>query len=229
MPIAEIAKYAQGGKRARRQGRLRPIRQVAAPAASAPSGEALTVAWRRCARPDRAPSLRLSAGAGLRDAPLVVFGAVLAIAPARRCRRSSPWSRIAAEGDAEIWPHLIANVLPASAARHARFFSAASRIVAGVIGVGTAWLVTAHRFPGRGMLVWLLAAAARRADLHHGLRLRGIFDSAGPVQMALRDVLGWKCRERLLVSGDALASRLHPRDVVRALPLCLHRPRGRCS
>ena len=44
------------------------------------------------------------------------------------------------------------------------------RVLTGTLGVGTAWLVTVHRFPGRAARL-APAAAARGADLHHRLRL----------------------------------------------------------
>ena len=61
---------------------------------------------------------------------------------------------IAAEGDAEIWPHLIANVLPAST-RDTLALLIGIGIVAGSMAITTAWHVTAHRFPGRVIHVWL--------------------------------------------------------------------------
>ena len=62
---------------------------------------------------------------------------------------------IAAEGDAEIWPHLIRNVLPSSILDTLALLAGIA-LVAGSMGVTAAWLVTAHRFPGRTILVWLL-------------------------------------------------------------------------
>ena len=49
--------------------------------------------------------------------------------------------------------------------------SPASRSLTAIIGTGTAWLVTAYRFPGRDTLAWALRAAARVPDLHRRLRL----------------------------------------------------------
>ena len=100
---------------------------------------------------------------------------------------------IAAEGDTEIWPHLIANVLPASTLDTLALLSGIA-VLAGSMGITTAWLVTAHRFPGRNVLVWLLPLPLAVPTYITAYIYVEIFDSAGLVQMALRDVVGWKSR-----------------------------------
>ena len=100
---------------------------------------------------------------------------------------------IAAEGDTEIWPHLIANVLPASTLDTLALLTGIG-VVAGSMGITAAWLVTAHRFPGRGILVWLLPLPLAVPTYITAYIYVEIFDSAGLVQMALRDVMGWKSR-----------------------------------
>lgn len=100
---------------------------------------------------------------------------------------------IAAEGDAEIWPHLIANVLPASTIDTLALLTGIG-IVAGSMGITTAWLVTAHRFPGRNLLVWLLPLPLAVPTYITAYIYVEVFDSAGLVQMALRDLMGWKSR-----------------------------------
>src|SRR5687767_1796510 len=62
---------------------------------------------------------------------------------------------MAIKGDAELWPHLAAYVLPA-ATLNTVLLLAGVAVVAAVAGVGAAWIVTAYEFPGRGMLLWLL-------------------------------------------------------------------------
>src|SRR5262245_27636834 len=62
---------------------------------------------------------------------------------------------IALIGDAELWPHLAAYVLP-NAAFNTFTLLAGVAVIAAVTGVGTAWIVTAYEFPGRSALVWLL-------------------------------------------------------------------------
>jgi iron(III) transport system permease protein len=100
---------------------------------------------------------------------------------------------IAAEGDAEIWPHLIANVLPASTIDTLALLAGVA-VVAGSMGITSAWLVTAHRFPGRGILVWLLPLPLAVPTYITAYIYVEIFDSAGLVQMALRDFMGWRSR-----------------------------------
>ncbi|WP_244445164.1 iron ABC transporter permease [Microvirga sp. BSC39] len=100
---------------------------------------------------------------------------------------------IAAEGDAEIWPHLIANVLPASTIDTLALLAGVA-VVAGSMGITTAWLVTAHRFPGRDVLVWLLPLPLAVPTYITAYIYVEIFDSAGLVQMALRDFMGWRSR-----------------------------------
>jgi iron(III) transport system permease protein len=100
---------------------------------------------------------------------------------------------IAAEGDAEIWPHLIANVLPASTIDTLALLAGVA-LVAGSMGITTAWLVTAHRFPGRSILVWLLPLPLAVPTYITAYIYVEIFDSAGLVQMALRSFMGWRSR-----------------------------------
>lgn len=100
---------------------------------------------------------------------------------------------IAAEGDAEIWPHLIRNVLPSSIVDTLALLAGIA-LVAGSMGITSAWLVTAHRFPGRNILVWLLPLPLAVPTYITAYIYVELFDSAGLVQMALRDVMGWRSR-----------------------------------
>ena len=100
---------------------------------------------------------------------------------------------IAAEGDAEIWPHLIRNVLPSSIVDTLALLAGIA-VVAGSMGITSAWLVTAHRFPGRSILVWLLPLPLAVPTYITAYIYVELFDSAGLVQMALRDVMGWTSR-----------------------------------
>jgi len=59
-----------------------------------------------------------------------------------------------------------------------------------VIGCGLAWLVTAHRFPLRDVLVWLLVLPLAMPAYILGFVFLSTFDVAGPVQTALRSVFG---------------------------------------
>jgi iron(III) transport system permease protein len=99
----------------------------------------------------------------------------------------------AAEGDAEIWPHLIANILPA-ALRETGLLLVGIAVLAGTIGVGTAWLVTAHRFPGRDTLAWLLPLPLAVPTYITAYVYVELFDATGPVQGALRSLFGFTSR-----------------------------------
>jgi iron(III) transport system permease protein len=100
---------------------------------------------------------------------------------------------IAAQSDAEIWPHLIRNVLPSSIIDTLALLAGIA-IVAGSMGITSAWLVTAHRFPGRNILVWLLPLPLAVPTYITAYIYVELFDSAGLVQMALRDLMGWTSR-----------------------------------
>ncbi|WP_458759960.1 ABC transporter permease [Afipia sp. TerB] len=55
----------------------------------------------------------------------------------------------------DLWPHLIAYVLPQAVIDTALLLAGAG-IVTLLLGGGGAWLISRHDFPGRAMLVWLM-------------------------------------------------------------------------
>src|SRR4051794_23188714 len=63
--------------------------------------------------------------------------------------------QIALQGDEEIWSHLASYVLPQALADTLLLLLGVAAITV-VVGVGTAWIITAYQFPGRGVLGWLL-------------------------------------------------------------------------
>ena len=63
--------------------------------------------------------------------------------------------------------------------------------IAGGIGTGTAWLVAATRFPGRGVLGWALVLPLALPAYLAAYVYAGLLDFAGPVQSALRAWVGW--------------------------------------
>ncbi|MPZ57455.1 MAG: ABC transporter permease subunit [Rhizobiales bacterium] len=111
--------------------------------------------------------------------------AVLAVAPLVNLI----W--IALQGDAEIWPHLAAHVIP-EALRQTAWLLAGVAVVAAVIGVGTAWLVTTFDFPGRITFAWLLPLPLAIPTYIVAYVYVDILDAIGPVQSALRAVVGWR-------------------------------------
>jgi len=98
--------------------------------------------------------------------------------------------RLAARGDAEIWPHLAAYVLPTASVQTLLLLAGVAAIT-GVVGVGTAWLVTMFRFPGRDVLVWLLPLPLAIPTYISAYVYVDILDTAGPLQTALRTFTGW--------------------------------------
>lgn len=59
-----------------------------------------------------------------------------------------------------------------------------------ILGTGLAWLVTAYDFPGRRTFTWALMLPLAMPAYILGFTFLAVFDFAGPVQSALRDVFG---------------------------------------
>ena len=98
---------------------------------------------------------------------------------------------IALKGDAEIWPHLAAYVLP-QALRDTVLLLAGVAVVTAVIGIGAAWIVTAYRFPGRAALTWMLALPLAFPTYIVAYVYVDVLDAIGPVQTTLRSMFGWQ-------------------------------------
>jgi iron(III) transport system permease protein len=91
------------------------------------------------------------------------------------------------------WARLARDVLPVALFETTGLLVGVA-VLTGVIGVGTAWLVTAHTFPGRTLLAWLLPLPLAVPAYITAYVYVEVFDAAGPVQMALRDLLGFRSR-----------------------------------
>src|SRR5690606_29584276 len=61
----------------------------------------------------------------------------------------------AAQASSGLWSHLGAYVLPYAGANTLLLLISVGALT-GVIGTGSAWLVTAYDFPGRRSLTWML-------------------------------------------------------------------------
>jgi len=89
-----------------------------------------------------------------------------------------------------IWPHLVATVLP-------RYFGTTLRMMLGVgllaaiMGAGTAWLVTMYRFAGARVMGWALLFPLAIPAYIGAYALVDFLDYAGPVQAGLRGTFGW--------------------------------------
>lgn len=90
-----------------------------------------------------------------------------------------------------IWPHLMATVLP-------RYLQATALLMLGVglltalVGTGAAWLVTMYRFPGSRLLSYALLFPLAIPAYVGAYALVDFFDFSGAFQIALRNVFGWK-------------------------------------
>jgi iron(III) transport system permease protein len=96
----------------------------------------------------------------------------------------------------DLWPHLVAYVLP-QALRDTALLLLGVGIVTLGVGAGCAWLVSSHDFAGRGLLIRLLPmplaiptylAAYVYVDLFEPL---GVVHHALSSVMPLRDAIGW--------------------------------------
>ncbi len=90
----------------------------------------------------------------------------------------------------EVWEHLAQTVL-------GRYVSNTLWLMLGVGlgttlgGVGTAWLVTMCRFPGRRTFEWALLLPLAMPAYVIAYTYTGMFEFAGPVQTALRELFDW--------------------------------------
>jgi len=90
----------------------------------------------------------------------------------------------------DIWAHLTATVLP-------NYVSTTLLLMGGVglgtliTGVGTAWLITMTRFPGRRILEWALLLPMAVPAYVIAYIYTDILEYAGPVQTLLREAFGW--------------------------------------
>ncbi|MGE3144216.1 MAG: ABC transporter permease [Pseudorhodoplanes sp.] len=99
--------------------------------------------------------------------------------------------RIAAIGDAEIWPHLISYVLPTALADTLLLLAGVAALT-GAIGIGAAWLVTAYRFPFRNSLIWLLALPLAFPTYIVAYVYVDVLGPFGPAQWLLRTLFGYR-------------------------------------
>jgi len=114
---------------------------------------------------------------------LATLVAILVLAPV------AALALIASDGAGDLWPHLVANVIPVA-------FRVTGLLLVGVgilvifIGASTAWLVTAYDFPGRRVLDWALLLPLAVPTYIIAYAYLDILHPIGPVQTALRAILG---------------------------------------
>jgi len=95
----------------------------------------------------------------------------------------------------DIWRHLAATVLPL-------YISTTIQLMIGVglgtlvIGVGTAWLVSTCKFPGKRIFEWALLLPMAMPSYVIAYVYTDLFDYAGTVQAMLREVFGWTTKRQ---------------------------------
>jgi iron(III) transport system permease protein len=131
---------------------------------------------------------QLDASARRKGPDLWVPGAVVIAAVVLAPILSIVW--IAFNPVENIWPHLMATVLP-------RYLMTTILLMLGValltalIGTGAAWLVSQYRFPGRDWLAWALLFPMAIPAYVGAYALVDFLDYAGPLQSGLRAAFGW--------------------------------------
>ncbi len=95
----------------------------------------------------------------------------------------------AAGGAEDLWQHLMTFVLPV-AARETVILLAGVGLLTAAIGTGTAWLVSAHDFPGRKAFDWALLLPLAVPTYIVAYAYLDILHPVGPVQTAIRALLG---------------------------------------
>lgn len=87
----------------------------------------------------------------------------------------------------EVWEHLWDTILPGMLGNTLLLLCG---VGAGTLflGVGLAWLTTAYDFPGKRSFTWLLVLPMAVPAYIMGFIYTAIFDFAGPVQTAIRDL-----------------------------------------
>jgi len=93
----------------------------------------------------------------------------------------------AAKGSGDLWPHLIENVLPAATRTTLVLLLGVGAVVT-IIGVGTAWLISFYRFPGRRVLEWALLLPLAVPTYVIAYAYLDVMHPVGPVQSFIRDL-----------------------------------------
>jgi iron(III) transport system permease protein len=130
---------------------------------------------RAAGRPRRGPGALVAAAvavAALVTAPLLAVGAA-----------------VFTGGTLDTWRHLASTVLPEYVVS-TLWLCGGVAAGAAVVGVSTAWLVTAHEFPGRRVFEWALVLPLAVPTYVMAYAYTDLLQFSGPVQTALRSALG---------------------------------------
>ncbi len=91
----------------------------------------------------------------------------------------------------DLWGHLARYVIPTALEQTVLLLAGVAAVTI-ILGVGTAWAVTAFDFPGRDTLAWLLPLPLAIPTYIVAYVYVDILDALGPVQTALRALFGWQ-------------------------------------
>ena len=94
-------------------------------------------------------------------------------------------------GGSDTWSHLAATVLPSYVA-NTLVLCAGVALGTVLIGVGTAWLVSMHQFPGRALFEWALVLPLAMPAYVMAYTYTDLLQFVGPVQTWLRAALDWQ-------------------------------------
>jgi iron(III) transport system permease protein len=101
---------------------------------------------------------------------------------------------IAQEASGATFAHLWATVLPEYIG-NSLIIAGIVAVLAGIGGIGCAWLVAAFTFPGKRLFEWGLVLPLAMPAYVVAYAYTDFLQFAGPVQSALRAAFGWKARE----------------------------------
>lgn len=90
-----------------------------------------------------------------------------------------------------VWPHLMATVLPRYLSNTA-LIAGSVALLAAMVGTGAGWLIAMYRFPGSRYLEWLLLFPLAIPAYVGAYALVDFLEYSGPVQTGLRGLMGWE-------------------------------------
>ncbi|PID37293.1 MAG: iron ABC transporter permease [Rhodobacterales bacterium] len=90
-----------------------------------------------------------------------------------------------------VWPHLVATVLPRYLSNSV-ILAGFVALIAAMVGTGSAWYLAMYRFPGSRWLEWLLLFPLAIPAYVGAYALVDFLEYSGPVQTGLRGLFGWE-------------------------------------
>src|SRR5690606_16828226 len=94
----------------------------------------------------------------------------------------------ALQGSQGLWSHMLAHVLPRASMNTVALLVGVGVLVA-ALGTGSAWLVTAYDFRGRGVLSWALLLPLAMPTYIIAYAYLDLLHPLGPVQTLIRTLL----------------------------------------